>query len=396
MEIEIKSRLGEKLRCTLSGDEPYWALLPKPLPPAHLQMEDLYFLVEKASQALGRLDGLSAILPNTQLFLYMYVRKEAVLSSQIEGTESSLSDLLLYESAEAPGVPLHDVQEVSNYVAAMNFGLQRLQDGFPLSLRLIREMHAALMTGVRGGSKSPGEFRRSQNWIGGSRPAIARYVPPPPDRLVECLSDLEKFMHETTNKLPVLIRVALIHHQFETIHPFLDGNGRLGRLLITLMLCESGVLSAPILYLSLYFKENRQEYYHQLQQVRETGDWEAWLRFFLEGVIEVAQQGTVAAKDILALVQSDRAKIAEIGRGAGSAMQVFNYLEKKPLALIPEMVTALKSTTPTITAALQNLIKLDIVQEVTGKQRGRIFVYQGYMSVLERGIREVDNPELEN
>ena len=385
MEIDFKARLGDRLRCSIGSEEPYFALLPKPLPPVGLKLDDLQWLLEKASQALGRLDGLSTILPNTQLFLYMYVRKEAVLSSQIEGTQSSLSDLLLYESSEAPGVPLHDVQEVSNYVAAMNFGLERIRDGFPMSLRLIREMHEVLMHDVRGGSKAPGEFRRSQNWIGGNRPGNARYVPPPPDKVPDCLSELEKFIHEQ-DKLPVLIRVALVHHQFETIHPFLDGNGRLGRLLITLMLCGSGVMSAPILYLSLYFKENRQEYYHQLQQVRETGDWESWLKFFLEGVIEVAQQATEAARDILALVHSDRAKIASVGRGAGSVLQVFNYLEKKPLALIPEMVSALNLTTPTVTAALQNLIKLEIVHEVTGKQRGRIFVYQGYMRVLERGI----------
>ncbi len=386
MEIDLQLRLGERLRCSIGSDEPYWALVPKSLPPLDLRLDDIQLLVEKASQALGRLDGLSTVLPNTQLFLYMYVRKEAVLSSQIEGTQSSLSDLLLYESAEAPGVPLHDVQEVSNYVAAMNYGLERLRDGFPISLRLIRELHAVLMQGVRGGGKSPGEFRRSQNWIGGSGPASAHHVPPPPDKVLDCMSELEKFIHNRAERLPILIRVALVHHQFETIHPFLDGNGRLGRLLITLLLCESGVLSAPILYLSLYFKENRQEYYQHLQQVRETGDWESWLRFFLEGVIEVAQQATLAARDILALVQADRAKIAEVGRSAGSALQVFNYLEKKPLALIPEMVAALKLTTPTVTAALQNLIRLEIVQEVTGKQRGRIFVYQGYMRVLERGI----------
>ena len=385
MENDLRNRIGEKIRCSVSSEEPYWALVPNPLPPVDLRLADLQVLVERGSQALGRLDGLSTILPNAQLFLYMYVRKEAVLSSQIEGTQSSLSDLLLFESQETPGAAMPEVQEVSNYVAAMNHGLSRIREGFPLSLRLIREIHEVLMNGVRGGGKSPGEFRRIQNWIGGTRPSNARYVPPPPDRVLECMSDLEKYLHDENDKLPVLIKAALLHHQFETIHPFLDGNGRLGRLLITLLLCSSGILSVPVLYLSLYFKEQRDEYYRQLQQVRETGDWESWLIFFLTGVNTVASQATEAAKEILGAVQTDRAKIAEIGRGAGSALQVFQYLEKKPLVVIPEVVTALKLTTPTVTAALQNLEKLGIVREVTGKQRGRVFVYESYMNILEKG-----------
>jgi Fic family protein len=342
-------------------------------------------ILEKASQALGRLDGLAKVLPDTQLFLYMYVRKEAVISSQIEGTQSSLSDLLLYESAEAPGVPLDDVQEVSNYVAAMNHGLKRLKEGLPLSLRLIKETHKVLMSGARGGSKSPGEFRRSQNWVGGTRPGNATYVPPPPDRIAECMGDLEKYLHNKQDKLPLLVKAALVHHQFETIHPFLDGNGRLGRLLITLLLCSEGVLSEPILYLSLYFKTHRQQYYTLLQKVRETGDWESWLTFFIEGVHDTALQVTDAAQEILTLIQSDRAKIAEIGRGAGSALQTHQYLEKKPLAVIPEMVKGLGLTTPTVTAALQNLERIGIVREITGKQRGRIFVYDAYLKILQQG-----------
>ncbi|OPZ86349.1 MAG: Adenosine monophosphate-protein transferase SoFic [bacterium ADurb.Bin425] len=316
MEIDRKSRLGERVRCSANSEEPYWALVPRPLPPAGLQLDDLPGLVEKASQSLGRLDGLATVLPDTQLFLYMYVRKEAVLSSQIEGTQSSLSDLLLYESEEAPGVPLDDVQEVSNYVAAMNHGLKRLREGFPMSMRLIREIHEVLMTGARGGTKAPGEFRPSQNWVGGTRPGNATYVPPPPDRVVECMSDLEKYLHNKEDKLPLLIRAALVHHQFETIHPFLDGNGRLGRLLITLMLCTEGVLTEPILYLSLYFKTHRKEYYAHLQHVRETGDWESWLNFFLVGVRDIATQATSAAREILALIQTDRERIADVGRSA--------------------------------------------------------------------------------
>lgn len=385
MKNDRKARLGERVRCSASSDEPYWALVPRPLPPTDLQLDDLHSLLEKASQSLGRLDGLASILPDTQLFLYMYVRKEAVLSSQIEGTQSSLSDLLLYESEEAPGVPLNDVQEVSNYVAAMNHGLGRLREGFPMSMRLIKEMHGVLMSGARGGTKAPGEFRRTQNWIGGTRPGNAKYVPPPPDRVVDCMSDLEKYLHNKEDRLPLLVRAALVHHQFETIHPFLDGNGRLGRLLITLLLCTEGVLSEPILYLSLYFKTHRQEYYAQLQNVRETGDWESWLQFFLDGVNDIAVQATDAAREILGLIQTDRAKIADIGRGAGSALQAHRYLEKKPLVVIPEMVKALGLTTPTVTAALQNLAGLGIVREITGRQRGRVFIYDAYLKILERG-----------
>lgn len=385
MDFDPKDRLGERIRCSANSDEPYWALVPRVLPPPGLQLDDLQSLVEKASQSLGRLDGLATVLPDTQLFLYMYVRKEAVLSSQIEGTQSSLSDILLYESEEAPGVPLDDVQEVSNYVAAMNHGLKRLRDGFPMSMRLIKEIHEVLMTGARGGTRSPGEFRRSQNWVGGTRPGNATYVPPPPDRVPGCMSDLEKYLYDKEDKFPLLIRAGLVHHQFETIQPFLDGNGRLGRLLITLLLCTEGVLSEPILYLSLYFKTHRQEYYAQLQRVRETGDWESWLKFFLVGVHDIAQQATDAAREILGMIQSDRAKIAEIGRGAGSALQVHQFLERKPLVVIPEMVKALNLSTPTVTAALQNLEGIGIVREVTGKQRGRIFVYDAYLKILERG-----------
>lgn len=385
MGIDRKARLGERVRCSANSDEHYWALVPRPLPPPELDLDDLQGLVEKASQSLGRLDGVATVLPDTHLFLYMYVRKEAVLSSQIEGTQSSLSDLLLYESEEAPGVPLHDVQEVSNYVAAMNHGLKRLREGFPMSLRLIREIHEVLMTGARGGSKAPGEFRKSQNWIGGTRPGNARYVPPPPDRVIGCMSDLEKYLHNREDKMPLLIRAALVHHQFETIHPFLDGNGRLGRLLITLLLCTEGVLSEPILYLSLYFKTHRNEYYAHLQQVRDTGDWEGWLNFFLVGVNQIAMQATVAAREILTLIQEDRTRISELGRGAGSALQIHQYLEKKPLAVIPEIVKALGLTTPTVTAALQNLERVEIVREITGKQRGRVFVYDAYLKIIERG-----------
>jgi Fic family protein len=245
----------------------------------------------------------------------MYLRKEALLSSQIEGTQSSLSDLLLFEQDELPMVPLDDVQEVSNYVAAMDHGLQRLREGFPLSLRLIREIHEILLAKGRGASKEPGEFRRSQNWIGGTRPGNALFVPPPPDELNRCLGDLETYLH-ATDVHPALIRAALAHVQFETIHPFLDGNGRLGRLLITLLLCEAGSLREPVLYLSLYLKTHRQQYYDLLQAVRERGDWETWLAFFLDGVTETATQAVHAARSLITLFDNDRRRITELGRAA--------------------------------------------------------------------------------
>ena len=385
MNFDHNDRLGERIRCSANSDEAYWALVPKPLPPVGLALDNLHGLLERASQSLGRLDGLATVLPDTHLFIYIYVRKEAVLSSQIEGTQSSLSDLLLHESEQAPGVPLDDVEEVSNYVAAMNHGLQRIRNGFPLSLRLIKEMHEVLMTRARGGSRAPGEFRRTQNWVGGTRPGNATYVPPPPDKILDCMSDLEKYLHDKEDKLPMLIRAALVHHQFETIHPFLDGNGRLGRLLVTLMLCTDGILSEPILYLSLYLKANRQDYYSLLQRVRDTGDWESWLEFFLTGVRDTAMQAAAAVREILAIIQSDRKKIADIGRGAGSALQVHQYLEKKPLAVISQVMKDLNLSTPTVTAALLNLERLGIVRETTGKQRGRVFVYDAYFKILERG-----------
>jgi Fic family protein len=383
MDLEPDNRLGERIRCTVAAEEPYWAYVPSPLPPVPAVKFDER-LLEQASQAIGRLDGLASVLPDTDFFLYIYIRKEAVLSSQIEGTQSSLSDLLLYESDEAPAVPVDDVQEVSNYVAAMNHGLERLKEGFPLSMRLMRELHEILLSGTRGGSKSPGEFRRSQNWIGGSRPGNARFVPAPPDRVIQCMSDLEKFLHSKDHVIPVLVKTALTHQQFETIHPFLDGNGRLGRLLITLLLCHEKILDKPILYLSLYFKAHRDEYYSLLQSVREKGDWESWLQFFLRGVLDTASQETNDARQILSMMQSDRTKIANIGAGASSALQVFQYLERKPLAVIQEIVKASRLSTPTVTRALQNLQEIGIVREITGKPRRRVFVYSEYLRILER------------
>ena len=386
----LNERIGQKIKSSGAGPESYFAYIPRPLPPKPpIDLTNFQSLLEKASQAVGRLDGLTAILPDAQLFLYMYIRKEALLSSQIEGTQSSLSDLLLYENAEAPGVPIHDVQEVSNYVAAMEYGLSRLQDGFPLSMRLIKEIHGILMTGARGGNKTPGEFRRTQNWIGGSRPGNAKFVPPPPDKVIECMSDLEKFLHQPNDKLPILVKAALVHHQFETIHPFLDGNGRLGRLLITLLLCTDKVLTEPVLYLSLYFKMQRDAYYNLLSSVRESGNWESWIEFFLEGVLTISEQASETAREILTLIESDKIRVSGIGRGASSAMQIYRYLERKPLAVITEIVKELKLSTPTVTSSLLKLEELGLVREITGKQRGRIFVYDAYLRILDRGTEPI-------
>ena len=380
-----KARMGELVRSSVAG-ETYSAYVPKPLPlNPPLEMSKIYPLLDQANIALGRLDGLSAILPDTSLFLYMYIRKEAVLSSQIEGTQSSLSDLLSYENQDIPGVPTQDVIEVSNYVAAMEHGFKRIQEGFPLSLRLVREMHEVLLSRGRGSSKQPGEFRRSQNWIGGTRPGNAKFVPPPPERLMETLDALEKFLHDENIQLPALIKAALAHHQFETIHPFLDGNGRLGRLLITFILCVDGIMRQPMLYLSLYFKINRQSYYDHLQLVRDTGDWEEWLQFFLKGVVETANQAIETIQLILKILAEDRQKIASIGKPAGSVLLVHNYLQKHPTTGSKKIVENCALTLPTAIKSLNHLINLGIVTEITGKARNRIYVYKQYLDILSEG-----------
>lgn len=380
------ARIGDLVKCSIVG-ESYNCYVPKPLPPfPPLDMEKLYPLLDQANVALGRLDGLSTILPDPSLFLYMYIRKEAVLSSQIEGTQSSLSDLLLYENQEIPGALEQDVVEVSNYVAAMEYGLNRIQGGFPLSLRLIREMHEVLLNKGRGSSKQPGEFRNSQNWIGGTRPGNAKFVPAPPDKLMESLGALEKFLHDETVKLPTLVKAALAHHQFETIHPFLDGNGRLGRLLITFILCVEGIMQKPLLYLSLYFKTQRQAYYDHLQLVRETGDWEEWIQFFLMGVVETAGLAVETAQKILKLFAEDRAKIEAIGKPAVSSLIVHHYLQRHPITDAKKVVEHCKMTLPTANKSLRHLVELGIVKEVTGKARNKIYGYTQYMKILSDGI----------
>lgn len=386
---ENSSRLGKLVTISTAG-EVAKAFIPPALPPLPMvRMDKLYGPLERANRALGRLDGIASILPDTPLFLYMYIRKEALLSSQIEGTQSSLSDLLLFENEEAPGVPIDDVVEVSNYVAAMNHGLERIRGGFPISLRLMREIHEILLARGRGATKQPGEFRHSQNWIGGTRPGNALYVPPPPEAVLDLMSDLEAFIHADTSAVPTLVKAGLVHVQFETIHPFLDGNGRLGRLLITLLLCDKGILKEPILYLSLYFKTHRRYYYDLLQRVREEGDWEAWIEFFLDGITETSLQAADAARQILSLFEEDRAKIESLGRPAASALRVHQLLQQKPIIAIPDAARETGMSAPTVAKSIQHLRDLGLLREITGKQRGRMFVYSDYLSILSQGTEPI-------
>jgi Fic family protein len=337
--------------------------------------------LEKANLAVGELNGAVDSVPDTATINYMYVRKEALLSSQIEGTQSTFDDLLRYESGAAAGVPADDVEEVSSYVAALQHGLTRIKGGFPLSLRLIREIHKILLKNSRGQDKAPGEFRSSQNWIGGTRPGNARFVPPPPDKLSDLLRDLEQFMH-SRDTIPVLVKAALIHQQFETIHPFLDGNGRTGRLLITLFLCVQGFLRSPFLYVSLFFKQQRDLYYDKLSEPRTSGDWEAWINFFLEGVTETARDARKTLAAIRTLFAGDEANIAGLGRGAGSALAVFSAFKQKPLLRIAEITKRTGLSKPTAISAVERLARLGIVRNISEKKWGRIYAYAGYVALL--------------
>jgi cell filamentation protein, protein adenylyltransferase len=382
---KLQSRLGTYLTSTVAG-ETVQAFIPPPLPPMpEVQLGGLHQWLDRANQGLGRLNGMTKLLPDVRFLLYLYVRKEALVSSQIEGTQSSFTDLLLFENEAVPRVPVEDVEEVSNYVAALQHGLRRLTGGFPLSLRLIREVHAILLRGERGANKMPGEFRRSQNWIGGTRPGNAAFVPPPPERLMECLGRFEQFLHDEKHKLPVLVEAGLVHVQFESIHPFLDGNGRVGRLLITLLLCAKGALTEPLLYPSLYLKTHRSQYYDLLQRVRTEGAWEDWLGFFLEGVASTAQEAADTAEHTLKLFGKDRRKIEKLGRAAESALRVQELMQTNPFVRIRTAALALKLTVPTVTSALNHLVRLGIVKEVSGKQRDRLFAYARYLNMVSEG-----------
>ena len=373
---------------TIFAEEPVRAFVPAPMPPAPpIDFSNLHRPLELATIALGSLDAVTRHLPDPDLFIYSYVRREAQLSSEIEGTQSSLSDLLAFELGNRPGALVDDVTEVSNYVAALNHGLHRMRnDDFPLSNRLLRELHQLLLQSGRGSEKLPGEFRRSQNWIGGKRPGVALYVPPPPERVEPCMGDLERFIHATDDGLPSLIRAGLAHAQFESIHPFLDGNGRVGRMLIAFILVQSGALSEPILYLSLYLKQFRSTYYDLLNQLRDDGDWESWLQFFLEGVRLTAQHGVQTAQRLTRLFETDRQRIAVSGRRANSAIRAHHEFMQRPLLTISAVRDGTRLSFSAADAAVQHLERLGIVEEITGRRRDRRYIYADYLSTLNEEL----------
>ncbi len=382
-----RSLQGRYLKLATAG-EAFQAFVPAPLPPrpAIDWTPALRARYDAALVALGRLDAVTDLLPNAALLLYSFVRKEAVLSSMIEGTQSSLADLMLFELDEQPGVPVEDAREVSCYVAALEHGLKRLRGGFPLSLRLIREVHGKLLGHGRGAKLTPGEFRRSQVWIGGTRPGNAVFVPPPANELNESLKHFERFLHDQPEPTPPLVRAALAHVQFETIHPFLDGNGRVGRLLIALQLAADGLLREPLLYLSLHFKEHRQTYYELLNAVRLSGDWESWLEFFADAVASSATQAATSAKRMLELAAADGRRIAARGRAAASAAGLHKALQRQPIATAASLAAATGLTPATVNKSLAHLERLGIVAELTRKQRGRVFSYARYAEILNEGM----------
>ncbi len=372
----------------VTGADGYSAFLPHPLPPEPPVAIDVtqQHLLDRANQAVGRLDGMTVLLPDPDVLLYTYVRKEAVLSSQIEGTQSSLSDLLLYENDAVPGVPIEDVRETSNYIAAMRHGVDSIAQGrLPLSGRLLREIHTILMHDARGGDKAPGEFRRLQVWLGGTRPQNARFVPPPANVVPGAMADLERFIHDADTPVPVLVKAALAHAQFETIHPFLDGNGRVGRLLITLLLCAEDVLTRPLLYLSLHFKRHREIYYDRLQRVRTHGEWEEWLAFFLEGVVDVAQETTRTTRDLVQMIERDRQVVAGFGRAAGTASQLYELAVRR-VVVTPKAARAQTGlSSPAVQAGLRRLEDAGILREITGRRRGTVYAYDEYLMALNAG-----------
>ena len=364
----------------------YKAFQPTPLPPEPplTQDEELIYLLGQATHAIGKLSGLSAVIPDPDLFVYLYVRKEALLSSQIEGTQCSLEDILNPDAEPiSDSSKPQDIEEVSNYVKAMNQGLTSLAR-LPISTRLIKEIHSTLMLGVRGSAKTPGEFRRSQNWIGrpGANLMNAEFVPPPPDDVDRLMSDLEKFVHQV-DRIPPLVKAAMIHAQFETIHPFLDGNGRLGRLFITFLLVHWQVLDKPLLYISYYFKSHRTEYYARLTDIRLRGDWEAWIKFFLRAVYESAEMGTQSATEIHTLMNADRSRV-HTEDVSPTTLQVYDQFCREPILTNPTLVARLNSSKPTVQRALEHLQKLGIIKEISGKQRRRRYAYHAYLDILTR------------
>lgn len=387
-----QTRAGRYIR-QIAG---YKTFVPRPLPPnPPIQMDaELQSLLSQADRALGRLDGATEILPNPDLFVAMYVRKEAVLSSQIEGTQASLMDILEFESAAAePGNP-QDVAEVVNYVSALNYGLQRLET-LPLSLKLLREIHARLMQDVRGAEKRPGEFRSTQNWIGheGATINTAHFVPPSIPDMLMALGDVETFLH-ADSPMPILLKVGLAHAQFETIHPFLDGNGRMGRLLITFLLCQNHVLQRPLLYLSHYLKANRTEYYRLLQRIRDEGDWESWLKFFLLGVSIVAEEATQTARQIVQLRERHRTLIMErLGTSATPALRLLEHLFERPVITVKEAAVVMERKFPNANRVVGELERLSVIQEVTARTRNRVFMYSEYFDLFQQGDLAIADEE---
>ena len=378
---------GRYVTTSTVGGERVRAFLPNPLPPRPPLHIDgpLRDQLDQAILNLGRLDSVTVLLPDTHLFLYTYLRKEAVLSSQIEGTQSSLSDLLLFEAEAAPGVPMDDVMEVSSYVAALEHGLSRIRGGFPLSNRLIGEIHGVLLRRGRGAEKDPGNFRRSQNWIGGTRPGNAQFVPPPPDEVPRLMGELDLWLHDRPERTPTLLKAALAHVQFETIHPFLDGNGRVGRLLITLLLCAEGILAQPMLYLSLYLKSHRTRYYELLGQVRTQGAWEEWLSFFAEGVAETARGAVATVQRLSAVAAEDRERIRTLGRGAATLFELHRCLQERPVTTAGQLAERSGVSFATVNKGLTVMSNLGLVQEITGGRRNRVFSYSRYLAILGEG-----------
>lgn len=366
----------------LSGEAQYKSFIPSELPFKLTLNDSLQDLLSKADLALGRLDGIGELLPDVDFFILMYVRKEATLSSQIEGTQATFSDLLKAESKLENAEIHNDVDEIQNYIESVNYGLKRLNT-FPLSLHLIKEIHEKLLKGVRGENKTPGEFRRSQNWVGGSSINYATFIPPPVAEMNQSLHNLEKFIYDKS-PLPILIKTGIIHSQFETIHPFLDGNGRIGRLLITFYLCQKGILKKPMLYLSEYFKKNRQSYYERLNDVREKDDIEGWLRFFLEGVRVTSDNAVETVRRINEMRNSDLEKVIKKGVSKEKSIILFNHLYRSPYVNIKSVEKLTASKNPTAIGIVNNFVDLDILKEVTGKKRNKVFVYDRYLKMFEK------------
>ncbi len=380
-----RSRNGAYERSQVQGVE-FSAFIPNPLPPIPpLVMDDLHQGLESAHLAIGYLDALITRLPSIEPLLYSYIRREAIASSQIEGTQSTFEDLLTYELGGAPSSSFDDAAEVSNYVSALQHGISRLRSGFPISSRLIREVHEVLMQGEAQRHLLPGEFRRSQNWIGGSSPATAAHVPPPPTEVLDCMSQLEQFIHDQRSTLPTVIVAGLAHAQFESIHPFLDGNGRAGRLLIALMLDQAQLLSEPALYLSLFFKQRRAEYYSLLGQLRENGDWELWLRYFVDGLVWTAEDCIAVTEELSERFEVDQQQLFRLGRRALSAGSAHEAFARRPMLNLRELSKESRLSLNTAASATDTLVELGIVSERTGQLRNRIFAYDAYIDILSRG-----------